>query len=306
VRGPRTPFVNAVAVLSRADEIGGGRPDAMAAAAEVASRYRADPVLRGLCLDIVAVAGLLAETGRTLEPGEVEALRALADLPPDVLDEALSSADRLLGTAAVDLTRERLARLLDRFGLFGLRLATRLVADGVSGTAELGAELVRRSGLEDLQTCLTTRLWDRGRVLVARSVLLGLRRLLDAEPGPGTDVLAADVERTLRGAHEIVEMRALATLRTGGATLPPELVGEGLALLGDAGAAPRTRLGLPPDSPDDECRARAVQAVDRWRAWAENPLVDHATAVLCRTVVRTCEGMADGTGLTTGAARRTS
>lgn len=306
VRGARAPFVASVAVLSRADEIGGGRADALTAAADVAARYRADPTLRGLCLDVVPVAGLLAQTGRTLAPHEAAAVLALGELPPDALDDALSSVDRLLGATPADLSRERLERLLDRFGLFGLRTATRIVTARTSGAAELGAELVRRSGLADLQASLTTRLRDRSHVLVARSVLLGLRRLLAEVPGPGTEVLAAEVDRALRGAHELVEMRALTTLRTVGAALPPEALADGLALLGDAGPAPRARLRLPPDSPDAECRARAGQAVHRWRTWAENPLVDHATAVLCRTVVRTCEGIVDGDGLTSGGARRTS
>ena len=64
--------VNTVAVVSRADEIGGGRVDAMVSARTVARRYRTEPALRGLCQDVVAVAGLLAETaapsGRSSTP----------------------------------------------------------------------------------------------------------------------------------------------------------------------------------------------------------------------------------------------
>src|SRR5690349_20523660 len=72
LRGARSSlFVNTVAVLSRADEIGSGRADALEAAAAVAHRYRRDPTVRGLCLDVVAVTGLLAEAGRTLEAHEV-------------------------------------------------------------------------------------------------------------------------------------------------------------------------------------------------------------------------------------------
>ena len=49
--------VNAVGVLSRADEIGGCRLDAMDAAARVAARYAADDRLRRLCPVVVPVAG---------------------------------------------------------------------------------------------------------------------------------------------------------------------------------------------------------------------------------------------------------
>jgi GTPase SAR1 family protein len=67
-------------VLSRADEIGSGRIDALISAARVAQRYRTDPAVRALCLDVVPVAGLLAESGRTLRQVEFEALRDLAAL----------------------------------------------------------------------------------------------------------------------------------------------------------------------------------------------------------------------------------
>ena len=305
LRGLRSPFVNAVAVLSRADEIGSGRTDALPAAAAVADRYRREPAVRGLCLDVVAVAGLLAETGRTLEAVEVAAVRTLAALPPSVLDEALRSADRFRAASSVELTPERRDRLLERLGMFGVRLVVRLVTEGTTDPAELGRELVRRSGLAELQASVATRLWGRRDVLVARSVLLGLRRLLRDEPAPGTAALAVEVGRLLRGAHELVELRALAALRAGDVALPPEAVGEGLALLGDAGPAVHARLRLPADRPDEECRARAAQAVHRFRAWAENPLADHAAAALCRTVVRTCEGIVADAGITSGAARRT-
>jgi hypothetical protein len=307
LRGARSSrLVNVVAVLSRADEIGSGRADAMEAASAVAHRYLRDSTVRGLCLDVVTVAGLLAETGRTLLAEEAAAVRSLARLPSTVLDETLRSADRFRTADNVDLGPEQRGRLLDRLGLFGVRLAIRLVSEGTSEATELGEELVRRSGLNELHTSLTTKFRDRSEVLVARSVLLGLRRLLRDEPAPGTAALAVDIGRMLRSAHELVELRALSALRAGEVALPPEAIGEGLALLGDAGSAVHTRLGLPPDRPDRECRAEAAQAVHRWRAWAENPLADHAAATLCRTVVRTCEGIVAGVGVTSGGARRTS
>ncbi len=70
--------VNAVGVLSRADEIGAGRLDAMESASRIAARYRTDPMLRELCATVVPLAGLLAETGLTMREDEASALRALA------------------------------------------------------------------------------------------------------------------------------------------------------------------------------------------------------------------------------------
>ena len=58
--------VNAIGVLSRADELAGGRLDGMTSAAQVAARYRKDPKIRRLCQTVVPVAGLLAQAGVTL------------------------------------------------------------------------------------------------------------------------------------------------------------------------------------------------------------------------------------------------
>ena len=76
--GPGDRPVNAVAVLSRADEIGGGRVDAMFSARGDRRALPGRPDVRGLCQNVVAVAGLLAETGRTLRQAEFAALAALA------------------------------------------------------------------------------------------------------------------------------------------------------------------------------------------------------------------------------------
>ncbi len=82
----RATSVNTVAVISRADEIGGGRVDAMFSARAIAQRYRSEPAVRGLCQDVVAVAGLLAQTGRTLRQSEFGTLAELARMPREQLE----------------------------------------------------------------------------------------------------------------------------------------------------------------------------------------------------------------------------
>jgi hypothetical protein len=80
-------------VLSRADEIGVGRLDALNSARRIARRYRADSTIRGLCQTVVAVAGSLAQTGRTMRQ-EFAALTTLAGLSRPELDGMLLSVDR--------------------------------------------------------------------------------------------------------------------------------------------------------------------------------------------------------------------
>ena len=289
---PRMGSVTAIALLSRADEIAGARIDAMEAAAEVAARYRSDPTVRGLCLDVVAVAGLLAETGRTLTAAEFEAVACLAALPPSTTEEALRSADHFGSGQAAGLDADQRFLLLQRLGVFGLRLAVGLVRGGAGGAFELGAELVRRSGLAGLSSSLAMRVEARRDVLVARSVLVELRRLVRAEPSAGTAVVAADIDRALLSAPELVELRTLTALRSQMVDLPAEFVAEGLVVLGDDGLDVRARLSLPPGSDERECGARTSEVIRRWRERAESPLTDHASAVVCRTVVRAGEAIA--------------
>ena len=120
--------VNAVAVLSRADEIGSGRIDSLLSAAAIADRYRRDGELRALALGVVPVAGLLAEGARTLRESEFIALRDLAGLSKEARDRLLISVDRFVRPGAETTLSVTVRQgLLARFGLFGVRLAAALI-----------------------------------------------------------------------------------------------------------------------------------------------------------------------------------
>jgi hypothetical protein len=284
--------VNTVAVLSRADEIGNGRVDAMMSARAIATRYRAEPALRGLCHTVVAVAGLLAYTGRTLRNNEFGLLAELADAPRDALEAALLSTDRFLRTDTVLPSTSLDARrvLLARFGIFGIRLSTMLIRQGVRTPADLADELVGRSGLTELQRLLHLQFGERRDLLKARSALLALDHVLRTTPGDrGT--LAAQVERILTGTHEFAELRLLSALRAGSVTLPRQLTDQAERLLGGFGIAPAVRLGLPVDAGPGELNRAAQLALREWQRHAENPMFGRRSADACRVIVRTCEGI---------------
>lgn len=295
--------VGAVAVLSRADEIGGGRADALFSARGIAARYRADPTVRGLCQDVVAVAGLLAETGRTLRHAEHAALVTLARAPREAHEADLLSVDRLLRAGdetGGDVPSAVRQRLLDRLGLFGIRLATSLVRQGASTPAALATELVARSGLRELEQVLHTRFAERRDVLKARSALAAVDRVLRGELPPGgrggirsarVGPLAGEIEKVLAGAHELTELRLLGALRTGAVVLPAGDAAGAMSLLGDAGTTPAARLGRTADEPADELRQAAFTALERWRRHAVNPMLSRGAAQACRAVVRSCEGV---------------
>ncbi len=140
-----------IAVLSRADEVGVGRPDAMESAARVATRYSRDPRLRRICQAVVPVAGLIAQAGMTLREDEFHAFELLARLAPADLEAVLMSVDDFVdpetpAASVSGLTSVERQELLERFGLFGIRRSVEMVRAGVAPTStRLADELV---GLE--------------------------------------------------------------------------------------------------------------------------------------------------------------
>jgi hypothetical protein len=293
----RATPINTIAVLSRADEIGVGRLDALNSARRIARRYRADEKIRSLCQTVVAVAGLLAETGRTMRQDEFTALSLLAAVPRADLDRMLLSADRFSSTEPDGVqvpAKEVRAKLMERFGLFGVRLSTTLIRQGTTDPSAIADELVKRSGLDDLRSVLATQFTERRDLLKARSALLAIDLVLTREPRPASAPLAAEVERILAGAHEFAELRLLSTLRSGAVKLAPDVVAEAERLLGADGGSAAARLGLDPGTGRDELRTAALDAATRWKRRSESPLSGRAVADVARLVVRSCEGVLAG------------
>jgi hypothetical protein len=287
----RATPINTIGVLSRADEIGVGRLDALTSARRIARRYRADDKIRGLCQTVVAVAGLLAQTGRTMRQGEFAALTTLATLPRADIEAMLLSADRFSRTELDSPDAETRARLMERFGLFGVRLATTLIRQGMTDPNTIAAELVKRSGLDELRSVLATQFAERRDLLKARSALLAVDLVLSREPRPSAAPLQAELERILAGAHEFAELRLLSTLRAGAVRLPKESVQEAERLLGGDGGAASARLGLEPDAGPQELWDAAIDAAGRWQRRAESPMSSRAVSDVARLVVRSCEGI---------------
>ncbi len=290
----RATPINTIAVLSRADEIGVGRLDAMSSARRIARRYRADDKIRGLCQSVVAVAGLLAQTGRTMRQHEFAALTVLAGLPRADLDAMLLSVDRFSRIDLATPDSDTRARLMERFGLFGVRLSTTLIRQGMNDPNTIATELVRRSGLDELRSVLNTQFTERRDLLKARSALLAIDLVLTREPRSAAAPLAAEVERILAGAHEFAELRLLSTIRSGTVKLPADALAEAELLLGGDGGSAAARLGLEPAAGHDDLRAAALDAITRWQRRAESPMSGRAVSDIARLVVRSCEGVLAG------------
>ena len=280
-----------IGVASRADEIGAGRIDAMLSAKDVATRFTTELDRTGVCQAVVPVSGLLALTARTLRQSEFAALQKLAGVEPAALNKAMLSADRFVRddpTLPVDSATR--AQLLDRFGMFGLRISLALLRAGVDDADSLAADLLERSGLVALREVIDQHFAQRSDQLKSHTALVALRRFVQRHPTPATPRILADIEPLLADTHAFEELRLLSQLRSRPTTLTEDEMASLRRIIGGSGTAAASRLGLSAERPQDGPRA-AFAAAQRWRRRAEHPLNDPFTSRACRAAVRSAEAL---------------
>jgi hypothetical protein len=288
--GHATP-VNAVGVLSRADEMGGGGPAALEQAARAAGDYRQDPRIRGLVHSVVPVAGLLAETGTSLTDGEYANLTTLTKVAPGTLGSALLSADRFV---AADLPLDAEARqwLLRRLGMYGIRLCTDSIRRGSINRRRLATLLIARSGLPSLRRLLLTQFAERRDALKAETALRVIDSVSRGCPVPAAEQVQQAVERFRVGAHELVELRVLLDLRAEQIPADPDRHAALERLLGGSGGAATSRLGLDVDADQDTIDAAVAAERRTWRRVSQSQLAPPALVRAAQVAVRTCDGLA--------------
>ena len=280
-----------IGVASRADEIGAGRIDAMLSANDVATRFTSELDRTGICQAVVPVSGLLALTARTLRQSEFAALQKLTGVEPAALNTAMLSADRFVRddpTLPVDSATR--AQLLDRFGMFGLRISLALLRAGVDDADSLAADLLERSGLVALREVIDQHFAQRSDQLKSHTALVALRRFVQRHPTPATPRILADIEPLLADTHAFEELRLLSQLRSRPTTLTEDEMASLRRIIGGSGTAAASRLGLSAERPQDGPRA-AFAAAQRWRRRAEHPLNDPFTSRACRAAVRSAEAL---------------
>ena len=285
-----------IGVVSRADEIGAGRMDAMISAEQVAGRFAGELERTGLCQAVVPVAGLLALAARTLREVEFRALTDLAALPVADVESALLSVDRFSRPDVLPQIDPTLRRsLVERFGVFGIRMSLTLIRFGTSTSSDLAAELVERSGLAALIDTIDSRFAQRAEQLKAHSALVAADHLLRTPVPPGAEADAASlrsqIRRTLADVHGFRELQLLSIIRGGGVALTPDELTELDRLIGGQGMDARTRLGLDPQADDLVIRQAAGDAARTWRSRAAHPLADAAVVSACKVGARSAEGI---------------
>lgn len=295
--------VNAVAVLSRADEIGSGRIDSMLSAGKVARRYEKDGELSSLSLGVVPVAGLMAESARTLRESEFAAFRELARLERKDRERLMLSADRFIKpNEATTLSTEQRRELLGRFGIFGVRLATAIIRGGAADSSALAEQLVQQSGLNELQEFIQLQFRTRAAALKVRGVLGTLEHVLRQQERPGTADILAGIERIHATTHTLRELALLSKARSAGLPLTADDAVAAERIVGGGGASANLRLGLPDGATKVEIREAAIAQLNYWRAFSQSPLTERAAVEVSRMVIRSLEEIASevgGTGVAT-------
>ncbi|BBX67006.1 isoniazid-inducible protein iniC [Mycolicibacterium psychrotolerans] len=280
-----------IGVASRADEIGAGRIDAMMSAKDVAQRFTAEMDRTGICQAVVPVSGLLALTARTLRQSEFVALEKLAGVDSAELAKAMLSVDRFVREdSSLPVDAATRAALLDRFGMFGIRISIAALRAGVGDSVALADELLERSGLVALREVIDQQFAQRSDLLKAHTALLSLREIVARHPIYATPAILADIEPLLADTHAFEELRLLSALRSRPTSLNPEEMASLRRLIGGSGTDAASRLGLGPDTVDDGPRA-AFAAAQRWRRRAEHPLNDPFTTRACRAAMRSAEAL---------------
>ncbi len=260
--------LNALGVLSKVDTLVPGAADPWPVAGPLAADQA--QTLRRSVSDVVPVAGLLAETAEAgrLTAADVEALRALAGLPPAQQVLLLSAVDLFTGRPA-PVDTERRERLLGLLGLYGAGFAlAQLAARPGLATGELVRLLGQASGLPRLHRTIDESVRRRCDAIKAGWALSALTRLAGHAADPGDRELLRDaVERLLRepAYHRLRVLEAAQQVATGAVPLPEPMRQEltRLATLQD----PALILQLP-GAHAWELADAAVQAATRWRVYA--------------------------------------
>jgi hypothetical protein len=287
---------NAIAVLTRADEIGAGRPDALESAGRIAGRYAADPRVRAMCTAVAPVVGLMGETGQSLTESEAATIRAIAAQSDTDLAEQLVSADRF-AAAGGEVPPDQRAALLDRLGLYGIRIAVAFARQGAAAgrrltAAEIGQHLIGESGLIGLSRAMERHFVPQAEALKARSALAGLRTVAHhvAQSDPAlADRQLGRLEQLESAAGELLVQRIRFLVTSGEVRLPEVELGVAERFLGASTVA--ARLGLPADADPSALRARSLALIEAWRAQGGAGLLDPVTAEALDGLVRIAEGL---------------
>ncbi len=274
-RGSAATSVNAIGVLGKVDGLGPTDPvEAMEAAWKKARRLQSEPYVRPRLCAVIPVVGLIAET-ITTGSFSLDDERALRQLATETSDGwTMRNVEDLyeLSSAVPAATRRG---LVDRLGLFGIRLARNALLRGVE-PADLAGVLLRECGFDTLLDGIRSSFTSRGDLLKADAHLAHLERLTYQSSAPAAHTLRRRIEemRLSPEMHRVQELWALAQLAQANVELSEDMEERLFTLT--SGNALHQRLGLSSDATREDVRSAARQGAGACHAFAMAPATNTA------------------------------
>lgn len=243
---PRNPSL-AIGLLTRPDDIGGGRGDAMELAHLVAWQMSQHRVVRQHVQLVLPVSGLLAFTAQTLSDSEFAQLTTIAEATVEQTQEALESADEFLRLGEGRIQGINASHLAGRFGMYGLRKSISLIRNGAADSVEqLRSELMEISGFNRLQRLVLSQFVGRRETVKTALALDYAEDKLDSVPTTAYRKMQSSIDRIRLNASDLGEVDALRRLRLEppSSSLGTDLIAEAERLLGGSGSGYEDRVGL--------------------------------------------------------------
>ena len=208
------------------------------------------------------MSGLLAAAAEELDDTDLERFAQLAALPLGAIDTLLRSADTFLRPdAAIPVDEVGRRQLIDRFGMFGVRLCLGLLTSGTAGREDLSDELRVLGGIVPIREVVIERFAARNTVIRVGVTLKIAERLIAEIDNPAIrQHLDAELDRLRTQSFELRELDHLRMLR-----LSPDLrlTEDERAIiersLGGFGPAAHQRVGARETDSPDQLRAMAFE-----------------------------------------------
>jgi hypothetical protein len=275
----RVSPINAIGVLTRADDYWPAEPDPIATGEGIAERLMAEhPILPCLFFKIHPICGLLALGAQTLTETEMMTLRALAALPEArfkklIRDETRFGSREYAEESDIPIAVDR-GRLLGRLGLYGIQSACSLLRSGIDDRGELTRSLLQHSGVASLRELIISHFGGRAFLIKLSNCLQQIEKILFEEQrrqtGEESRVLAeiaGSIDQFKSSALFFYELRILEILRShyeGKLQLNNDEVEQLLQAAGEKGNSARAKLGLAATASLEEIHDRASQRVRYW------------------------------------------
>jgi hypothetical protein len=284
----RSNPLNSIGVLSCLDRYWRQTAEAhpLDAAMTVVRRLRGDSVIQELFFRIFPVSGLLALAAHTLDESMLSSLEVLASLPEERLASLLGNASRFVRHFPSDRMPAGAtegACLQGRLDLYGIWVATEYIKQQrtlqISVSVEcVAAELLRRSGISELEDILRRHFGVRSFLIKWNSVRWKLQRVAfrvrergNADCRSAAQMLLTKLEETEAEGYLIEELQVLSDLYDRRLDFSSEENEMLRNVLGENGTEIHERLGIDPRVSDQELLARARALLVHWQNCCVDP-----------------------------------